>query len=85
MNLSGGGSSLNALLGDPSSTQSALVIPKPNDSNIYYLFTVGANAASGLNYYTIDISKNGGLGEITAGPIDLSGTASWLVRKSYSC
>jgi gliding motility-associated-like protein len=76
MNFSGGGSSLNALLGDPSSTQSALVIPKPNDSNIYYLFTVGANATSGLNYYTIDISKNGGLGEITAGPVELSGTAS---------
>jgi gliding motility-associated-like protein len=79
MNFSGGGSSLNALLGDPSSTQSALVIPKPNDSNIYYLFTVGANTASGLNYYTIDMLKNGGLGEITTGPIDLSGAtaSSW--------
>ena len=67
---------MGALLGDPSSTQSALVIPKPNDSNIYYLFTVGANLGSGLNYYTIDISRNGGLGEIIAGPVDLSGAAS---------
>jgi len=76
MNFSNGTSSFLALLGDPSSTQSALVIPKPNDSNIYYLFTVGANSGSGLNYYTIDISQNGGKGEIVAGPVNLSGTAS---------
>lgn len=76
MNFSNGASSLDALLGDPSSTQSALVIPKPDDSNIYYLFTVGANSDSGLNYYTIDISQNAGKGLIVAGPVDLSGTAS---------
>jgi gliding motility-associated-like protein len=28
------------LLGDPSSTQSAIIIPKKNDPNIYYVFTV---------------------------------------------
>ena len=61
------------LLGNPSSTQSALVVPKPKDSNIYYLFTVGTGPSRGLNYYTIDISKNGGLGEVIAGPVDLSG------------
>ena len=68
------GSLANNLLGNPSSTQSALVVPKPKDSNIYYLFTVGTNALRGLNVYTIDISKNGGLGEIVNGPIDLSGS-----------
>jgi gliding motility-associated-like protein len=61
------------LFGNPSSTQSALVVPNPADSNIYYIFTVdhfGGN--KGLTYYTVDISKNGGLGEIIDGPIDLS-------------
>ncbi len=28
------------LFGDPSSTQSGIIIPKPNDPNIYYIFTV---------------------------------------------
>ena len=68
------GALANNLLGNPSSTQSALVVPKPEDANIYYLFTVGTNATRGLNLYTIDISKNGGLGEIIEGPIDLSGS-----------
>ncbi len=70
------GNLANNLLGNPSSTQSALVIPKPDDPSIYYLFTVGTNAFRGLNYYTIDISKNSGMGEIIDGPIDLSGSAS---------
>lgn len=67
------GSLADNLLGNPSSTQSALVIPKPKNPNIYYLFTVGTQRNSGLNYYTIDITKNGGLGEVIDGPVDLSG------------
>ncbi len=70
------GNLANDLLGNPSSTQSALVIPKPDDPTIYYLFTVGTNASRGLNYYTIDVSKNSGMGEIIAGPVDLSGFSS---------
>lgn len=31
---------LTGLLGDPSSTQSAIIVPKPGDPNIYYIFTV---------------------------------------------
>ena len=66
------GSLANDLRGNPSSTQSALVVPHPTDVNIYYLFTVGTNQNSGLNLYTVDISKNNGLGEIINGPVDLS-------------
>ncbi|AJR04627.1 T9SS type B sorting domain-containing protein [Siansivirga zeaxanthinifaciens] len=55
----------NFLLGDASSTQSAIVVPKPGDANIYYVFTVGSNRnPTGLNYSTIDISQNGGLGAV---------------------
>ncbi|WKD86880.1 hypothetical protein KCTC32516_02260 [Polaribacter huanghezhanensis] len=60
------------LYGDPSSTQSALVVPNPTDPTIYYIFTVQAYGGNGFNYYTIDISKNGGLGEIISGPVNLS-------------
>ena len=64
------------LLGDPSSSQSAMIIPKPGSTSIYYIFTVGsetvAGGANGFNYYTIDMDQNGGLGDVVAGPIDLA-------------
>jgi gliding motility-associated-like protein len=55
------------LFGDSSSTQSAIIIPKPQDPNIYYIFTVdndldGVN--NGLNYSIVDITLNSGLGEV---------------------
>ncbi|WP_055448913.1 T9SS type B sorting domain-containing protein [Lacinutrix mariniflava] len=62
----------SGLLGDDSSTQSAIAIPKPDDSNIYYVFTVGSNSNStGLNYYTIDLSFNSGLGKVVGSHTNL--------------
>lgn len=57
------------LYGDPSSTQSALIVPKPEDPNIFYIFTVDTSVSSddsdlGLNYSTVDMSLNGGLGRV---------------------
>ncbi|XLS28054.1 T9SS type B sorting domain-containing protein [Flavobacteriaceae bacterium M23B6Z8] len=59
------------LLGDPSSTQSALIVPKPDDNDIYYVFTVNAlggevhdtTLLEGLNYYIVDMSR-GANGEV---------------------
>lgn len=64
----------NFLKGDSSSSQSAMIIPKPNSENEYYIFTVGANSSdnAGFHYYTVDMTKNSGLGDIVAGPIDLN-------------
>lgn len=60
------------LLGDDSSTQSAIAIPKPNDPNIYYVFTVGSNSnPTGLNYYTVDLTFNGGLGKVVGSQTEL--------------
>ncbi len=64
----------NGLYGDSSSTQSAIIVPKPNDPNIYYVFTVdnwldGTNY--GLNYSEVDISLNSGLGAVTNKNINL--------------
>ncbi|MEO8933493.1 MAG: hypothetical protein ABI295_04230, partial [Xanthomarina sp.] len=54
------------LLGDQSSSQSAIVVPKPNDPDIYYIFTVGSNQTlTGLHYSTVDMTLEGGLGKIT--------------------
>jgi gliding motility-associated-like protein len=65
------------LLGDESSSQSAIVVPKPGDSNIYYVFTVGSNQRNtGLNYSVIDITLDGGLGSITNKNIGLLAQSS---------
>jgi gliding motility-associated-like protein len=79
------------LLGDPSSTQSAIIVPHPGNSNLYYIFTVGADtysndilikATEGLNAYTVDISLRSGLGDVVGSAINLSGieTPSWTEK-----
>ncbi|RZN82135.1 MAG: T9SS type B sorting domain-containing protein [Winogradskyella sp.] len=57
------------LHGSPSSTQSAIIIPKPMDNDIYYVFTVDTNSFDqtdlGFKYSEVDITLNGGLGQVT--------------------
>lgn len=65
------------MLGYESSSQSAMIIPKPGSNNLYYIFTVGTEfpddgAESGFNYYIIDMDEEGGLGDVIEGPYDLS-------------
>jgi gliding motility-associated-like protein len=83
------GNPANNLKGNPSSTQSGMIIPKPGSTSIYYLFTVGTDFVSpggiqnpGFNYYTIDMTKNSGLGEITDGPINLAKDPNTNLDKS---
>ena len=53
------------LLGDSSAAQSSMIIPKPLSNDIYYLFTVTNNGNDkGFNVYTIDMSLNGGNGQL---------------------
>lgn len=63
----------NGLLGSSSSTQSAIIIPKPLDPTIYYVFTVddvgqdvfdGPYVTDGINYSIVDFSTNP-KGEVT--------------------
>lgn len=55
------------LMGNFSSTQSAIIVPKPNNPNIYYIFTVDeVAAADGLRYSEVDMTLAGGLGAVTA-------------------
>ena len=57
----------SGLLGDPSSTQSAVIVPKPNFPNIFYVFTVDElGKPNGLNYSIIDLTLDNGLGDITS-------------------
>ena len=55
----------NGLFGNASSSQSAIIVPKPLDSNIYYIFTVDWSGGShGLNFYTVDMALDSGLGDV---------------------
>jgi len=56
------------LMGDPSSTQSGVIIPNPTDGNIFYIFTVDAcqnGLANGIRYSVVDMSLDNGLGRVT--------------------
>jgi len=54
------------LMGDPSSTMSAVIVPNPGNANQYYVFTPSAYGPSNLYYSVVDMSLNGGLGAVTA-------------------
>lgn len=55
------------LLGHPSATQNSLIIQKPGSTTLYYVFTNGAYTDNnGLCYSEVDITLNGGLGDVTA-------------------
>ena len=69
----------SGLLGHVSSTQSAIIVPKPNNPYVYYIFTVDQPLAdnvddnplndedppnNGLNYSQVDLRLNNGLGDI---------------------
>ncbi|MDX1271216.1 T9SS type B sorting domain-containing protein [Bizionia paragorgiae] len=56
----------SGLLGDASSSQSAIIVPKPNAPDIYYIFTVGSNQnPTGLNYSIVDMTAVNGNGAVT--------------------
>lgn len=63
-----------ALLGNPSATQSAIIVPYPGTYNYgtkhfnkYFIVTVDYNGGtSGVRYSEVDMTQNGGLGSVTA-------------------
>lgn len=54
------------LHGNESSTQSAIIVPKPNVDNQFYIFTVDEHNENlfGLQYSLVNMSLDGGLGDI---------------------
>jgi gliding motility-associated-like protein len=56
------------LAGHDNSTQTAVIVPHPGNSNLYYLFTTPFEAESpGLCYNLIDMTLDNGLGDIVSG------------------
>ncbi|MDC7999036.1 T9SS type B sorting domain-containing protein [Gilvibacter sediminis] len=66
------------LNGSFSATQSALVIPQPGSTNLYYIFTSDVvqayqdgGAGNGFNYSVVDMNLAGGLGDISEKNVNL--------------
>ena len=54
------------LMGNASSTQSGVIVPRPGNPNEYFIFTVDNLAGpDGLRYSVVDMTLNGGLGDVT--------------------
>ncbi|MBM1106420.1 T9SS type B sorting domain-containing protein [Aurantibacter crassamenti] len=69
------------LYGDPSSTQSAIIVPAPASDDVFFIFTVDTSIEEddpnfGFNYSIVDISENNGIGAVTAKNINLLQTCS---------
>jgi len=53
--------------GQPSASQSSLIVPHPGIANQYYIFTADCeedNFQDGFRYSIVDMSSNGGLGDV---------------------
>ena len=56
----------NDLKGHPSSTQSGVIIPKPGESDIFYVFTIAEQGKeNGFRYSIVDMGLSGGFGDVT--------------------
>ncbi len=55
------------LMGTETTTQSATIVPLPGSTTIYYVFTLDYEAhPNGFRYSIVDMSLNGGLGDVTS-------------------
>ncbi|MBK9399529.1 MAG: gliding motility-associated C-terminal domain-containing protein [Bacteroidetes bacterium] len=62
----------NGLNGDGAATQTAIIVPRPQNPSQYYIFTVDTNGgARGLCYSEVDMSLNGGNGDVTTKNVQL--------------
>jgi gliding motility-associated-like protein len=82
----------NPLLGgDQSSTQSALIVPFPNDTNKFYIFTTPSieNIKDGTNTYLrysiFDLTLDGGLGDVSIWNVPLMNVSTEKICAVGNC
>ena len=77
----------NGLMGGySSSTQSSLIVPKPGDSQHFYIFTADEEGGpNGFRYSAVDITLNGGLGDVTVKNILLHSPVSEKIAATKHC
>ena len=80
-----------SLGGNPSSTQSAVVVPMPGSDSLYYIFTVNeqagffADGSGGVQYCIVNMSLNGGLGDVSQAPTLLLTPTTEKIAATIAC
>ena len=73
------------LEGGFSSTQSSLIVPMPLSDSLYYIFTTGQQLSFGLSYSIVDMSLQGGFGEVIVKNVQLDAqTCERITAKSLN-
>lgn len=65
------------LTGHPSSAQSGIILPHPQDANKYIVVTVGYCNANNLAYSIVDMKLQNGLGDVVAGQRNIKLTGAY--------
>jgi hypothetical protein len=73
------------LQGDVSSTQSALIVKKPGSNTLYYIFTVPAEGVGNCCYSLVDMSLDGGNGNVTVKNTVLKSNVTEKLAAVYHC
>lgn len=72
--------------GNSSSTQAAVVVKQPGNSNIYFIFTLDCcNSATGVKYSVVDMNLAAGLGSVTVLNVPLAGASSERLTSVKHC
>jgi len=75
----------SGLVGSNNGGQCVLIVPQPL-SNFYYIFTVDQFVGNnGFNYHIVDISQNGGLGQVTSKNNLLFSPSTERIDAFYNC
>lgn len=89
----------SGLMGNSSTTQSALIVRQPDSTSIYYVFTLDQyGGANGLRYSIVDMTLQGGMGDVTtknvaiytpsseklSGALHANGKDVWIVSHEYN-
>lgn len=76
----------NNLWGNPSTTQSGVIVPNPANANQYYVFTAAAMAGiHGVCYSIVDMTLDGGLGDVLVKNIQLLTPAAEKITAIKNC
>jgi len=73
------------LQGDPSTTQSALIVKKPGSSTLYYIFTLPAEGTGNFCYSVVDMTMDSGNGDVTTKNTVIKGNVTEKLSAVHNC
>jgi len=73
------------LFGDVSTTQSALIVKKPGSGTLYYIFTLPAEGSGNLCFSIVDMTLDGGNGDVTTKNTVLNGNVTEKLSAVHNC